>query len=104
MAAAGQVKLKASHRTFMHFPGAAMHCPLVYAPAALGIALGRPLHAGPLLLPYLGRCSNAIIAGGLIGSALRPIWLRAPFLATIALLPIIIVQFKIWLGRRVCLR
>jgi uncharacterized membrane protein len=92
MAAAGQVKLKASHRTFVHFPGAAMHSPLVYAPAALGIALGRLLRGGPLLLLYLGRCSNAIIAGGLIGSALRAIWLRAPFLGTIVLLPMCLFQ------------
>lgn len=68
------------------------------------MAAAGPLHAGPFLLLYLGRWSNAIIAGGLIGSALRPIWLRAPFLATIALLPIIIVQFKIWLRRRICRR
>jgi uncharacterized membrane protein len=92
MSAAGQVKLKASHRMFVHFPGAAMHSPLVYVPAALGIAVGRLLRGGPLLLLYLGRCSNAIIAGGLIGSALRPIWLRGPFLATIALLPMCLSQ------------
>jgi uncharacterized membrane protein len=91
LAKAWKVKLK-SARIFIHFPGAALHSPLVYAPAALGIALGRVWHGRPVLLFYLGRCCNALVAGGLIGLALSRLWRRAPYLVTIALFPMSLFQ------------
>lgn len=91
MAKAWKIKLKSS-RTFIPFPGAALHSPLVYAPAALGIALGKVWHARPLLLFYLARCCNAIVAGGLIGLTLGRVWRRAPYLVTIALFPMCLFQ------------
>ena len=92
ISAAHLVELKADARDFLPFPGAAMHAPLVYVPAACGIALGRLFHAGPLLLFYFARCANAIIAGGLLGWALRRSARRAPFLPSLALLPMCLFQ------------
>lgn len=91
LAKAWKIKFK-SERTFMPFPGAALHSPVVYFPAALGISLGKIFHARPLLLLYLARCANAIIAGGLIGLALGRIWRRTPYLMTIALFPMCMFQ------------
>lgn len=91
MAAAWKIQLK-SHHSFVLFPGAALHSPFVYAPAALAISLGKIWHARPLLLFYLARCANAIVAGCLIGLALNRIWRRAPYLVTLALLPMCISQ------------
>jgi len=92
VSAAWHLKLKTNERVFLHFPGAALHSPLVYAPASLGISLGRVGHGRPLLLFYLARCCNAIVAGGLIGLALGRIWRCAPYLATIALFPMCLFQ------------
>ncbi len=91
MAAAWEIGLK-SHHNFVLFPGAALHSPFVYAPAALAISLGKICHARPLLLFYLARCANAIVAGCLIGLALNRIGRRAPFLVTLALFPMCISQ------------
>lgn len=91
MARAWKIKYK-SHRTFIPFPGAALHSPMVYIPAALGISLGKIWHARPLFLFYLARCCNAIVAGGLIGLALRRTWRSAPYLAAIALFPMCLFQ------------
>ncbi|MEO8439435.1 MAG: DUF2142 domain-containing protein [Spartobacteria bacterium] len=91
MAKAWTVKLK-SHRNFVPFPGAALHSPLAYLPAALGITFGKMGHARPLILFYLARCANAIVGGGLIGLALARIWRRAPYIATIALFPMCLFQ------------
>ena len=87
-----RMDLNSKDRVFLHFPGAALHSPMVYFPAALGIAIGRLLQAGPLSLLYIARCFNAIVAGGLIGFALKRISLRAPFLAIIALFPMCLFQ------------
>jgi uncharacterized membrane protein len=92
ISAALRMELNSGNRVFLHFPGAALHSPLVYFPAAMGIAIGRLSHAGPLCLLYLARCFNAISAGGLIGFALKRISFRAPFLATIALFPMCLFQ------------
>jgi uncharacterized membrane protein len=87
-----RMNLNSEERVFLHFPGAALHSPMIYFPAALGIAIGRLLQAGPLSLFYIARCFNAIIAGGLIGFALKRISSPAPFLAIIALLPMCLFQ------------
>jgi uncharacterized membrane protein len=92
VSAARQVKLKAKARDFLLFPGAALHAPLVYIPAACGIAIGRLFHAGPMLLFYFARCANAIVAGGLLGWALRRSARSAPFLVSLALLPMCLFQ------------
>ena len=92
VSAARLVELKAEARDFLPFPGAALHAPLVYIPAACGVALGRLLHAGPLVLFYFARCANAIIAGGLLSWALRRSARSAPFLASLALLPMCLFQ------------
>jgi uncharacterized membrane protein len=92
ISAARLVKLKANARSFVPFPGAALHSPLVYMPAACGIAIGRLLHAGPMILFYAARCANAIVAGGLLGWALRRSVRSAPFLASLAFLPMCLFQ------------
>ena len=91
MAKAWKIKYK-SHRTFIPFPGAALHSPMVYLPAVLGISLGKLWHARPLLLFYLARCCNALVAGALIGLALRRVSGSAPYLAAIALFPMCLFQ------------
>ncbi len=89
---AWKVNLKPDERTFLHFPGAALHSPAMYLPAIIGISVGKLLHARPLLLLYLARISNAVFAGWLIGLALSRIWRHAPYLVTIALLPMCLFQ------------
>ncbi len=92
MAAARRLELKHGRRGFVHFPGAAMHSPMAYLPAAFGIVLGRLLHLGPFFLFYLARSCNAVIAGGALGWGLSRSWRRAPFLASVALFPMTLAQ------------
>lgn len=92
LAAANGLKLKRAHRTFVAYPGAAMHSPMVYLPAAFGIALGRTLHFGPLGLFYGARWSNALLVAASLGWGISRVWRRAPLLAGIALFPMTLAQ------------
>lgn len=86
------LELKRGLRGFVHFPGAAMHSPVVYFPAVLALAVGRLLHCGPLVLFYLARCSNAFVVAASLGWGVSRVWQRAPFLACVALFPMTLAQ------------
>lgn len=60
------IPLDPSTRQFVAFPGSAFYSPLPYVPQALGIAAGRAMGAGPLLLLYLGRLCNCLSALALL--------------------------------------
>jgi uncharacterized membrane protein len=92
VSAAHLIELKPKEREFLVFSFVAWQAPLVYLPAACGIAIGRLLHAGPMLLFYLARLANAIVAGGLLGRALHRSASNAPFLASVALFPMCLFQ------------
>lgn len=85
-------KLRKHQRMFVHFPGAAMHSPMGYIPAALGLLLGRLLRMTPLGLFYTARCCNAVVAGGLLGWAVSRTWRQAPAVAALALFPMCLFQ------------
>ncbi|MDE2582479.1 MAG: DUF2142 domain-containing protein [Rhodospirillales bacterium] len=57
-------------RTFVDFTGAAFYAPFAYMPQALGIAVGRWLGAGPLMLLYLARTANALAAIAILSAAI----------------------------------
>ena len=90
--AARQLELKRAHRSFVHYPGAAMHSPMAYLPAAFGIAVGRRLHLGPLGLFFCARWSNALLVAASLGWGISRVWRRAPFLAAVALFPMTLAQ------------
>ena len=92
LAAANRLELKRTHRSFVAYPGAAMHSPVVYLPAAFGIGLGRTLHFRPLGLFYLARWSNALLVAASLGWGISRVWRRAPLLAGIALFPMTLAQ------------
>jgi hypothetical protein len=56
------IPLDPSARRFIAFPGSAFYSPLPYLPQAMGIAVGRAMGSGPLLLLYLGRLFNCLSA------------------------------------------
>jgi len=60
------IPLDASTRQFVAFPGSAFYSPLPYLPQTLGIAVGRAMGSGPLLLLYLGRLFNCLSALALL--------------------------------------
>ena len=63
------IPLDPATRQFVAFPGSAFYSPLPYLPQVLGIAVGRQMGAGPLVLLYLGRLFNCLAALGLLGLA-----------------------------------
>lgn len=85
-------KLRKHQLQFVHYPGAAMHSPMGYMPAAFGLLLGRLLRMTPLGLLYTARCCNAIVAGCLLGLAINRVWRLAPAVALLALLPMCLFQ------------
>jgi uncharacterized membrane protein len=52
---AGQILLDPDQKIFCKFPSSANYSPLVYAPQAIAIAIGRSLGLKPLGLLYIGR-------------------------------------------------
>jgi uncharacterized membrane protein len=64
------IPLDSNTRQFIAFPGSAFYSPLPYLPQVLGIAVGRQMGAGPLVLLYLGRLFNCLAALGLLGLAM----------------------------------
>jgi uncharacterized membrane protein len=57
---AGRIPLNPEQTTFCYFPNSANYCPLVYAPQAAAIAVGRSMDWPPLELLYLGREAGLI--------------------------------------------
>lgn len=72
--------------------GADIYSPIVYLPASAGIALGRLVHASPLLLLYMARWMNilVVVAGLWAAFRLAPEY-RALF-AVLALVPMSLQQ------------
>jgi uncharacterized membrane protein len=64
-------QLQPGQRTFVNFPNTALYSPIAYAPQALGIALGRLLDSRPIVLFYMGRLFNAMIAVLLVALAIN---------------------------------
>ncbi len=76
-----------NERAYCSFPATASYSPVVYAPAALAIALGRACNLSILAVFYLARIANVIAVATLIGLA----WRRLPCIresfALVTLLP-----------------
>jgi len=58
---ANQIPLEPERTTFCRFPASANYSPLIYAPQAIAIAIGRWMGLRPLGLLYLGREANLLI-------------------------------------------
>ena len=56
------IALDAQNKTFAVFQTTAIYSPVPYIPQALGIAIGRSLNLSTLILFYLGRIVNLLIA------------------------------------------
>ncbi len=70
-AAARALELDPDRRQFVDFPAAAAYTVVPYLPQAAGIALGRLVGAPPLVLFYLARLANLLVASLLTWLALR---------------------------------
>lgn len=75
------IPLEPESRGFLEFPSSGMLPFLAYIPQAIGIAFGRAFSAPPVVLLYLGRLANLLVASWLMASALKmlPGW-RWPLL------------------------
>ncbi|WP_242443342.1 DUF2142 domain-containing protein [Sphingobium sp. LB126] len=82
---AGQAEL--GQRRFADFPNVASYAPSLYAPAALGLAIGDNMGLPRLGAFYGGRIANALFGLAMLGLALRLIPFGRPALLAIALLP-----------------
>jgi uncharacterized membrane protein len=79
-------------KTFVDFASAAVYSPVVYAPAAAAIAIGRLFGVSTLMLVYLGRLADLLVTVGFLTLAVRLMPTRAWMLATVALLPVTVLQ------------
>jgi uncharacterized membrane protein len=79
-------------KTFVDFASGAVYAPVVYAPAAIPMAIGRAFGASTLALLYLGRLGGLVATIGLLSLAVRRMPTRAWMLATVALLPVTVFQ------------
>jgi uncharacterized membrane protein len=79
-------------KVFVDFASGAVYSPVVYAPAAVPMAIGRAFGASTLLLLYLGRIGSLLAAVGLLARAVRRMPTRAWMLATVAMLPVTVFQ------------
>ena len=79
-------------KVFVDFASGAVYSPVVYAPAAVPMAIGRAFGASTLLLLYLGRLGSLLATVGLLAFAVRRMPTRAWMLATVALLPVTVFQ------------
>jgi uncharacterized membrane protein len=77
---------------FVDFAPGAVYSPVVYAPAAVPIAIGRAFGASTLLLLYLGRIGSLLATVGLLCLAVRRMPTRAWMLGAVALLPVTVFQ------------
>jgi hypothetical protein len=80
------------HAKFLDFASAAVYSPVPYAPAALLMAIGRALGASTLLLLYLGRLGCLLATVALLALATKRMPTRAWTFATVAMLPVLLVQ------------
>src|SRR6478736_7012511 len=69
--AANRILLDPSRTAIINFPNSALYSPLVYAPAATGIAFGRLLGQHTLWLFYLARCFSALAVASLLAVAIK---------------------------------
>jgi uncharacterized membrane protein len=79
-------------KTFVDFAPSAVYPPVPYTPAALLMAIGRAFGASTLVLMYLGRIGSLLGTIGLLTLAIRRIPTRKWMLATVALLPVTVLQ------------
>ncbi len=63
--------LDPDRREFIDFSGAALYSPLPYLPQIIAIAVGRWAGAGPLVMLYLARLANVLVALVLLSWAVR---------------------------------
>jgi hypothetical protein len=78
---------------FVAFPNMAPYAPSMYAPQALGIALGRQLGLPPIGLFYLGRVTNAVTGALLVALAVALMPFGKSILLAFAALPMTLSQF-----------
>ena len=85
--------LNPDRREFVDFTSTAFYSPMGYVPQAIAIVGGRWAGAGPLMLLYLARLANALVALVLVSSA---VWLMpiAPEAVMVAgLLPMAVFEY-----------
>jgi uncharacterized membrane protein len=90
--AANRIPLDPDRATIINFPNSALYSPLVYAPAAAGIAFGRLLELPLLWLFYLARCFGALAVASLLAVAIRTLPPPAESLAILPLVPMALFQ------------
>lgn len=90
--AANRVQLDPDRTAIINFPNSALYSPLVYAPAAAGIAFGRLLGLHPLWLFYLARCFSALAIAGLFALAIKTLPPPAEPFAILPLVPMTLFQ------------
>jgi len=56
------IPLEPQKNTFVGFPNTVLYSPVAYLPQVLGIALGKLFYFSPIVLMYLGRITNLIVA------------------------------------------
>ncbi len=79
-------------KTFVEFTPSAVYSPVPYVPAALLMAVGRAFGASVLVLLYLGRIGSLLGTIGLLALAVARMPSRKWILATVALLPVTVLQ------------
>ena len=90
--AANRIPLDPDRSAIINFPNSAFYSPLVYAPAAAGIAFGRLLGLHPLWLFYLARCFSALAVAGLLAVAIKTLPPPAESFAILPLVPMALFQ------------
>ena len=81
--------LNPADRAETEFAGATVYFPLVYLPQAVGIAAGRLFEASPLILLYLARLLNALLALALTALAIRIMPVHRWAMVALALMPMV---------------
>lgn len=87
------IQLDAKHREFIDFTGAAAYPPQAYLPQVFGIVLGRLFGAGPLVLLFLSRLLNGLVAVTLLSFAIRIMPFGRSFALVGALLPMGLYEY-----------
>jgi uncharacterized membrane protein len=90
--AARRIPLDPDRTAIINFPNCALYSPLVYAPAAGGIAFGRLLGLHPLWLFYLARCFSALTVASLLAVAIKRLPPPAESFAILPLVPMAVFQ------------
>ncbi len=89
---ASHISLDPDRTAIINFPNTALYSPLVYAPAATGIAVGRLLGLPPLWLFYLARCFSALVVASLLAIAIKTLPPPAESFAILPLVPMALFQ------------